>query len=80
MRDDEFGGYYDYLDYVFHTPSDPGRSVECVAQRCELIHKNEEFLKQEKMIYFPSTTDSLISFSVSLRSKSPPSETVTRSS
>ena len=47
MRDDEFGGYYDYLDYVFHTPSDPGRSVECVAQRCELIHKNEEFLKQE---------------------------------
>ena len=36
------------VDYVFHTPSDPGRSVECVAQRCELIHKNEEFLKQEK--------------------------------
>ena len=35
------------VDYVFHTPSDPGRSVECVAQRCELIHKNEEFLKQE---------------------------------
>ena len=21
------------VDYVFHTPSDPGRSVECVAQR-----------------------------------------------
>ena len=35
------------VDYVFNTPSDPGRSVECVAQRCELIHKNEEFLKQE---------------------------------
>ena len=34
------------VDYVFNTPSDPGRSVECVAQRCELIHKNEEFLKQ----------------------------------
>ena len=34
------------VDYVFHTPSDPGRSVECVAQRCELIRKNEEFLKQ----------------------------------
>ena len=48
MRDDKFGGYYGYLDYVFHPPSDPGRSVECVAQRCELIHKNEEFLKQEK--------------------------------
>ena len=35
------------VDYVFHTPSDPGRSVECVAQRCELIRKNEAFLKQE---------------------------------
>ncbi|MBQ0042067.1 MAG: glycosidase [Lachnospiraceae bacterium] len=28
------------MDYVFNTPSDPGRSVECVAQRCELIKKN----------------------------------------
>ena len=35
------------VDYVFHTPSDPGRSVECVAQRCEVIRRNEEFLKQE---------------------------------
>ena len=33
------------IDYVFNTPSDPGRSVECVAQRCELIRKNLEFLK-----------------------------------
>ncbi len=33
------------IDYVFHTPSDPGRSVECVAQRCELISKNLELLK-----------------------------------
>ncbi len=32
-------------DYVFNTPQDPGRSVECVAQRCELIHKNLELLK-----------------------------------
>lgn len=32
-------------DYVFNTPSDPLRSVECVAQRCELISKNFEFLK-----------------------------------
>ena len=32
-------------DYVFHTPADPGRSVECVAQRCELIKKNLELLK-----------------------------------
>ena len=35
------------VDYVFNTPSDPGRSVECVAQRCEFIRRNEEFLKQE---------------------------------
>ena len=31
-------------------------------------------------VYFPSTTESLISFSVSLRSSAPPSATVTRSS
>lgn len=34
------------IDYVFNTPSDPGRSVECVAQRCELIRKNLELLNQ----------------------------------
>lgn len=33
------------VDYVFNTPKDPGRSVECVAQRCELIRKNLELLK-----------------------------------
>lgn len=32
------------IDYVFNTPSDPLRSVECVAKRCELIRKNLEFL------------------------------------
>lgn len=32
------------IDYVFNTPKDPGRSVECVAQRCELIKKNLELL------------------------------------
>ena len=32
------------IDYVFNTPADPGRSVECVAQRCDLIKKNLEFL------------------------------------
>ena len=26
------------VDYVFNTPQDPGRSVECVAQRLSLIH------------------------------------------
>lgn len=33
------------VDYVFHTPSDPLRSVECVAQRCDLIKRNLELLK-----------------------------------
>lgn len=36
------------VDYVFHTPEDPGRSVECVAQRCEFIRKNLAFLESEK--------------------------------
>ena len=35
------------LDYVFRTPEDPHRSVECVAQRCDLIWKNLEYLKKE---------------------------------
>lgn len=35
------------VDYVFHTPSDPHRSVECVAQRCDLIAKNLEYLKKQ---------------------------------
>lgn len=32
-------------DYVFNTPQDPGRSADCVRQRCDLIRKNEEYLK-----------------------------------
>ena len=36
------------IDYVFHTPKDPLRSVECVAQRCDLIKKNLEFLANQK--------------------------------
>ncbi len=32
-------------DYVFNTPEDPLRSVECVAQRCGLIEKNLEILR-----------------------------------
>lgn len=32
------------VDYVFHTPEDPMRSVLCVQQRLELIKKNLEFL------------------------------------
>lgn len=35
------------VDYVFHTPTDPLRSVECVAQRCDLIKKNLEFLSKQ---------------------------------
>ncbi len=33
-------------DYVFNTPKDPLRSVECVAQRCDLIRKNLELLAE----------------------------------
>lgn len=36
------------IDYVFETPIDPGRSVLCVKQRCELIEKNLELLKSQK--------------------------------
>ena len=32
-------------DYVFNTPQDPLRSVECVAQRCDLIRSNLELLR-----------------------------------
>lgn len=32
-------------DYVFNTPKDPLRSVDCVAKRCELIRNNLELLK-----------------------------------
>ena len=35
-------------DYVFNTPQDPLRSVDCVEQRCGMIRKNLEILKQEK--------------------------------
>lgn len=34
------------IDYVFNTPQDPLRSVECVAQRCDLVRKNLEYMKQ----------------------------------
>lgn len=36
------------LDYVFQTPEDPHRSVKCVAQRCDLIRRNLEYMKQDK--------------------------------
>lgn len=34
-------------DYIFGTPKDPGRSVECVAQRSALIGRNLELLKAD---------------------------------
>lgn len=36
-------------DYVFHTPKDPLRSADCVAQRCELIENNLKLLNISKM-------------------------------
>jgi len=33
------------IDYVFHTPEDPLRSVKCVEQRCAFIKKNLEYMK-----------------------------------
>lgn len=32
------------MDYVFHTPQDPLRSVKCVEQRCDFIRKNLEYM------------------------------------
>ena len=32
------------LDFAFHTPSDPLRSCDCVAQRCALIDRNSAYL------------------------------------
>ena len=34
------------IDYVFNTPQDPGRSVLCVQQRCDLIKKNLDYLNR----------------------------------
>ena len=33
------------VDYTFHTPSDPLRSVDCVQQRCDLIRRNLDILQ-----------------------------------
>ena len=34
-------------DYVFNTPADPGRSVDCVKQRVDFIRKNLDFLSHK---------------------------------
>lgn len=36
------------LDFAFHTPADPLRSRDCVAQRCALIDRNLAYLKEGK--------------------------------
>ena len=33
------------VDYIFNTPQDPLRSVDCVAQRYELIKRNLEYIE-----------------------------------
>ncbi len=35
-------------DFIFNTPKDPGRSVECVAQRCQLIDRNLKLLESAR--------------------------------
>lgn len=34
------------VDYVFNTPADPGRSVDCVKQRVDFIRRNLDYLKR----------------------------------
>nr|WP_307992880.1 glycosidase [uncultured Niameybacter sp.] len=36
------------VDYTFNTPEDPLRSVDCVAQRCEFIKRNLEYIEHTK--------------------------------
>lgn len=36
------------IDYVFNTPADPLRSVECVALRCKMIEKNLVLIQEVK--------------------------------
>ena len=35
------------IDYVFNTPRDPGRSIDCVRQRISFIQKNRDFLSRQ---------------------------------
>ena len=35
------------MDFTFNTPSDPLRSVDCVAQRCQLIEKNLAYMRSQ---------------------------------
>ncbi len=35
------------MDYALHTPADPLRSADCVAQRCALVEKNLAYLRNK---------------------------------
>lgn len=37
-------------DYLFNTPEDPKRSVDCVKQRCDLIKKNMKILSDKQLL------------------------------
>ncbi|MBK1878736.1 glycoside hydrolase family 130 protein [Pelagicoccus mobilis] len=38
------------LDYAFNTPADGGRTFECVAQRLDLIERNEAYLSSQQSV------------------------------
>ena len=35
------------VDFALHTPADPMRSADCVAQRCALIERNLAYLEKK---------------------------------
>lgn len=35
------------IDYVMHTPSDPGTTFQCVQQRIETINRNKDYMKNK---------------------------------
>ena len=36
------------VDFALHTPADPLRSAACVEQRCELVRRNLDYLKNKQ--------------------------------
>lgn len=36
------------VDFALHTPADPGRSADCVRQRCALVEKNLSYLQEKR--------------------------------
>ena len=39
------------LDYAWNTPEDPLRSADCVAQRCDLIEKNLQWMETQNVVF-----------------------------